>query len=189
DKGVLILAGFLGDRFAQDKPLSLAASICFEQSYAGVEGDSASSTELYGLLSSLAGAPLKQGIAVTGSVNQRGQVQPIGGANEKIEGFFTVCKAKGLTGSQGVIIPVQNVKNLMLKEEVIEAVRAGNFHVWAVGTVDEGIEILTGTPAGQRQEDGSWQEGTINFLVDQRLREMAESLRRFGSTKNNNDNK
>jgi lon-related putative ATP-dependent protease len=189
DKGVLILAGFFGDRFAQDKPLSLAASICFEQSYSGVEGDSASSTELYGLLSSLAGTPLKQGIAVTGSVNQRGQVQPIGGVNEKIEGFFAVCKAKGLSGEQGVIIPVQNIKNLMLKEEVVEAVREGKFHVWAVGTVDEGIEILTGVSAGQRQQDGSWPEGTVNFLVDRRLREMAESLRRFGPARSNNDNK
>ncbi len=180
DKGVMILTGFLGDRYAQDKPLALAASVCFEQSYGGVEGDSASSTELYGIMSSLSGLPLRQEIAVTGSVNQRGQIQPIGGVNEKVEGFYAVCKAKGLTGSQGVIIPVQNVKNLMLKEDVIAAVREGQFHVWAVSTIDEGIEILTGTPAGARQEDGSWPEGTVNQRVDQRLLEMAEAIRRFG---------
>jgi lon-related putative ATP-dependent protease len=149
DKGVMILAGFFGDRYAQDKPMALAASICFEQSYAGVEGDSASSTELYGLMSSLSGIPIRQGIAVTGSVNQRGQIQPIGGVNEKIEGFFAVCKAKGLTGEQGVVIPAANIKNLMLKEEVIEAVREEKFHVWAVTTADEGIELLTGIPAGE----------------------------------------
>jgi lon-related putative ATP-dependent protease len=183
DKGVMILTGFFGDRFAQDKPLSLAASICFEQSYSGVEGDSASSTELYGLLSSLSGLPIRQGVAVTGSVNQRGQIQPIGGVNEKVEGFYAVCKAFGLSGEQGVIIPVQNVKNLMLKEEVIAAVREGKFHIWAVGTVDEGIELLTGVPAGARQEDGAWPEGTVNFLVDKRLREMAEALRKFGAGK------
>jgi len=184
DKGVLILSGFFGDRFAQDKPLTLAASICFEQSYSGVEGDSASSTELYGLLSSLAALPIRQGIAVTGSVNQRGQIQPIGGVNEKVEGFYAVCKAKGLTGEQGVIIPVQNVKNLMLKEDVVTAVRDGQFNLWAVGTVDEGIKVLTGVPAGSRQEDGSWPEGTVNFRVDKRLREMAEALRKFAPGKN-----
>jgi len=184
DKGVLILTGFFGDRFAQDKPLSLAASICFEQSYSGVEGDSASSTELYGLLSSLAALPVRQGIAVTGSVNQRGQIQPIGGVNEKVEGFYAVCKAKGLNGGQGVIIPAQNVKNLMLKEEVVDAVRDGKFHLWAVGSIDEGIEVLTGVPAGERQSDGSWPEGTVNFRVDRRLREMAEALRKFVAGKN-----
>ncbi|HEY7745007.1 MAG TPA: S16 family serine protease, partial [Desulfuromonadales bacterium] len=188
DKGVLILSGFFGDRFAQDKPLTLAASICFEQSYSGVEGDSASSTELYGLLSSLAALPLRQGIAVTGSVNQRGQIQPIGGVNEKIEGFYAVCKAKGLTGQQGVIIPAQNVKNLMLKDEVVAAVRDGQFHIWAVGTVDEGVEILTGRPAGERQPDGCWPEGTVNFLVDRRLREMAEALRKFAPGKETEKN-
>ncbi|OHB25382.1 MAG: ATP-dependent protease [Desulfuromonadaceae bacterium GWC2_58_13] len=184
DKGVLILTGFFGERFAQDKPLALAASICFEQSYSGVEGDSASSTELYGILSSLSGLPVRQGIAVTGSVNQRGMVQPIGGANEKIEGFYAVCKAQGLTGQQGVIIPVQNVKNLMLNQEVIAAVAGGQFHIWAVSTIDEGIEILTGTPAGVRREDGCWPEGTVNGLVDKRLRQMAESLRKFSQGKN-----
>ena len=183
DKGVLILTGFLGDRFAQDKPLALAASICFEQSYGGIEGDSASSAELYALLSSLSGVPLQQGIAVTGSVNQRGQIQPIGGVNEKIEGFFTLCKVRGLTGEQGVVIPIQNVRNLLLKEEVREAVAAGRFHLWAVGTIDEGIEILTGLPAGQRQDDGSWPEGTVNALVDGRLRQLADAVARFSSGK------
>ena len=180
DKGVMILAGFFSDRYAQDKPLALAASICFEQSYGGIDGDSASSTELYGLLSSLSGVPIRQGIAVTGSVNQRGQIQPIGGVNEKIEGFFAVCKAKGLTGEQGVIIPIQNVKSLMLKEEVIEAVRQRRFHIWAVVTVDEGIEILTGVKAGARQADGSWPPGSLNERVDRRLLAMAQDLRRFG---------
>lgn len=180
DKGLLILAGFFGDRFAQDKPLALSASICFEQSYGGVEGDSASSAEIYGLLSSLSDLPIDQGIAVTGSVNQRGKVQAIGGVNEKIEGFYVVCKAKGLTGKQGVIIPASNVKNLMLKQEVIEAVAAERFHVWAVSDVDQGIELLTGVPAGERQEDGSWPEGTVNDLVDKRLREMVEAIRKFG---------
>jgi len=184
DKGVLILSGFFGERFAQDKPLAVAASICFEQSYSGVDGDSASSTELYGLLSSLSGLPIRQGVAVTGSVNQRGQIQPIGGVNEKIEGFYAVCKAFGLNGEQGVMIPVQNVKNLMLKPEVVEAVRAGRFHIWAVTTIDEGIEILTGVPAGERQADGTWPEGSVNARVDQRLRQMAEALRKFGAGKN-----
>ncbi len=179
DKGVLILTGFLGDRFAQDKPLALAASICFEQSYGGIEGDSASSTELYALLSALADLPIRQGIAVTGSVNQRGQLQPIGGVNEKIEGFFALCQARGLTGEQGVIIPVQNVKNLMLQESVIAAVAAGKFHVWAVATIDEGMEILTGTPAGIQQADGRWPAGSVNARVDHRLRELAEAGRRF----------
>lgn len=180
DKGLMILSGFIGDRYAQDKPLTLAASICFEQSYAGVEGDSASSAELYGLLSALSGLPINQAIAVTGSVNQRGQVQSIGGVNEKVEGFYAVCKAKGLTGKQGVIVPASNVQNLMLKQEVVEAVAAGRFHVWAVSHVDQGIELLTGVPAGERQEDGSWPQGTVNYRVDERLREMAEGIVKFG---------
>ncbi len=180
DKGILILGGFFGERYACDKPLALSASICFEQSYAGVEGDSASSTELYGLLSSLSRLPVRQGIAVTGSVNQHGQVQPIGGVNQKIEGHFAVCKAQGLTGEQGVIIPATNRQNLMLKSEVIEAVEAGKFNLWSVSTIDQGIEILTGTPAGERQKDGTWPEGSVNALVDQRLREMAEIAARFG---------
>ncbi len=180
DKGVMILNGFFGERYAQDKPMALSASVCFEQSYGGIEGDSASTTELYGLLSALADLPIKQGIAVTGSVNQRGQVQPIGGVNEKIEGFYAVCKAKGITGEQGVIIPKANEKNLMLKKELIEAVEDGSFHIWSVETVDQGIEILTGVPAGERQEDGEWPEDTVNSKVDRRLRKMAETARKFG---------
>ena len=179
DKGVMILTGFLGQRFASDKPLTLSASIAFEQSYEGVEGDSASSTELYALLSSISGVPIKQGIAVTGSVNQRGEVQPIGGVNEKIEGYFEVCKVLGLTGEQGVIIPESNVRHLMLKDEVVNAVRDGRFHVWAVKTVDEGIEALTGMPAGVQQEDGKFPAGTLNYLVDERLRKMAQGLKEF----------
>jgi lon-related putative ATP-dependent protease len=187
DKGMLILSGFLGDRYAQDKPLSLSASICFEQSYSGVEGDSASAAELYGLLSSLANVPIRQGIAVTGSINQRGQIQPIGGVNEKIEGFYAVCKAQGITGQQGVLIPARNIQNLMLKKEVVEAVEAGNFHVWAVDHIDDGLEILTGIPAGQRQADGSWPEGTMNFMVNERLLQMVETLRSFGKNEEKND--
>jgi predicted ATP-dependent protease len=181
DKGVLILNGFFGERYGRDKPLVLSASICFEQSYAGVEGDSASTTELYGLLSSLADLPVRQGVAVTGSVNQHGQVQPIGGVNEKIEGFYTTCKARGLTGDQGVIIPAANRKDLMLKPDVIEAVRQGVFHLWAVTSVDQGIEILTGVPAGERQDDGTWPEGSVTARVDRRLREMAETAGKFGA--------
>ena len=179
DKGVLILSGYLGSKYAQTRPLSLSASISFEQSYEGVDGDSASSTELYGILSSLANLPVKQSIAVTGSVNQMGEIQPIGGVNQKVEGFFDMCRVKGLTGEQGVIIPHQNVRNLMLREDVVEAVSQGQFHVYAVRTVDEGIEILTGVPAGQSQADGSYPSGTVNCLVDRRLQEMADSMRGF----------
>jgi len=181
DKGVLILSGYLGGKFAHDKPLSFSASICFEQSYEGVEGDSASSTELYSLLSVLSNVPIKQGIAVTGSVNQLGKVQPIGGVNFKIEGFFDVCKAKGLTGEQGVMIPRSNLRNLMLKDEVVAAVKEGNFHIWSVETIDQGIEILTGVPAGERGADGSYPEGTINHKVDMRLREILENLKKFSA--------
>ena len=183
DKGVLILNGYLGWKYAQQRPLSLSASLCFEQSYEGVEGDSASSTELYALLSSLSGVPIKQNIAVTGSVNQKGEIQPIGGVNHKIEGFFRVCRAKGLNGEQGVLIPAGNLENLMLHEEVVEAVRQGKFHVYAAKSIDEGIEILTGTPAGERQADGSYPEGTINYLVDKRLRDIAEGLKKFAEPK------
>ena len=179
DKGVMILTGYLGGKFARDKPLSFSASICFEQSYEGVEGDSASSTELYSLLSAFSGLPIRQGVAVTGSVNQHGQVQPIGGVNYKIEGFYAVCKAKGLTGDQGVIMPKLNERNLMLNDEVVQAVQAGKFHIWSVTDVDEGIEILTGVPAGKLGENGSYPEGSVNFLVDQRLNAMVESMRRF----------
>jgi len=186
-KGVMILSGYLVDKYAQDKPLSLSARLVFEQSYSGVEGDSASSTELYAILSSLSGVPIQQGIAVTGSVNQKGQVQAIGGVNEKIEGFFQVCKAKGLTGEQGVMIPASNVANLMLKEEVIEAVQEAKFHIWSVETIDEGIEILTGVQAGQRQEDGPFEEGTIHDQVDKRLRALAEAMAKYGRLEEGED--
>ncbi|MEW5950038.1 MAG: ATP-binding protein [Thermodesulfobacteriota bacterium] len=179
DKGVLILSGYLGWKYAQDKPLSLAASLCFEQSYSGVEGDSASSTELYAILSSLAGLPIRQGMAVTGSVNQKGEIQPIGGVNQKIEGFFDVCRVKGLAGDQGVMIPHQNVRNLMLREDVLKVIEEGQFHIYAVRTIDEGIEILTGVPAGERQPDGAYPDGTVNYLVDKRLRELAAGLKEF----------
>lgn len=178
-KGVLILSGFLAGRFAQNFPLSLSASLTFEQLYEEIEGDSASSAELYALLSSLSGLPINQGIAVTGSVNQMGEVQPIGGVNEKVEGFYEVCKAKGLTGRQGVLIPAQNVSNLMLKDEVVEAVQAGRFHIWAVSTIDQGIEILTGVPAGERDATGHYPPGTVNYLVEKRLRQLAEDYRRY----------
>jgi predicted ATP-dependent protease len=180
EKGVLILSGYLGAMYAQERPLSVAASLCFEQSYEGIDGDSASSTELYALLSSLSGIPIRQGIAVTGSVNQNGQIQPIGGVNQKIEGFFDLCKARGLTGKQGVMIPVQNVKNLMLRRDLVQAVGAGQFRIYAVNTIDEGIEILTGYPAGVRDERGLYKDGTINCLVESRLKEFAEGLRKFG---------
>lgn len=169
NKGVYILEGYLGQTFAQTQPLALTAHLAFEQSYGGVDGDSASSTELYALLSSLAAVPIDQGIAVTGSVNQKGEIQPIGGVNEKIEGFFNVCKKRGLTKKQGVLIPHQNVQHLMLKEEVIEAVKMGTFHLYAVKTIEEGIEILTGMPAGEKNEDGEYPEDTIYYKVSHAL--------------------
>ncbi len=178
-KGVLILSGYLTAKYAQDKPLTLAARLVFEQSYGLVEGDSASSTELYALLSALAERPIRQDLAVTGSVNQKGEVQAIGGVNEKIEGFYEVCKAKGLTGQQGVLIPASNVENLMLKEEVVDVVKAGRFHIYPIQTIDQGIELLSGVPAGARQPDGAFPPDSINALVDQRLRAMAEQLREF----------
>jgi len=181
EKAVLILSGYLGACYAQERPLSLSASICFEQSYEGVEGDSASSTEVYALLSSLSRVPLKQGIAVTGSVNQHGMIQPIGGVNQKIEGFFDICKAKGLTGDQGVMIPAQNVRNLMLRPDVVDAVRQGAFHIYAVRSIDEGIEILTGMPAGVKA-DGSYPEGSINHRVEERLKKFAEGMKKFAET-------
>ncbi len=173
-KGVLILTGYLGEMFAQDIPLCLTASICFEQLYNGVDGDSASSTELYGLLSSLSGIPINQSIAVTGSVNQKGQIQPIGGVNEKIEGFFQICKMRGLDGSHGVMIPVQNIDNLQLSDEIIEAVKEKQFHIYAVSTIEEGIEVLTGVPAGKKDKDGHFPAGTINRLVYEKLKKYAE---------------
>jgi lon-related putative ATP-dependent protease len=178
-KGVLILSGYLNEKYGQDRPLSLSARLVFEQNYEGVEGDSASSTELYSILSALSGFPIKQNLAVTGSVNQKGEVQAIGGVNEKIEGFFEVCKAKGFTGKQGVMIPESNVQNLMLKEEIVEAVKAGKFHIYPVKTIDEGIEILIGIKAGERRKDGTFENGTVNYSVDKRLRDMAEKLREF----------
>lgn len=179
-KGILVLSGFLYGRYAKDKPLSLTASITFEQLYDGVDGDSASSAELYALLSDLSGLPLNQGIAVTGSVNQYGEIQPIGGANEKIEGFYHTCKKRGLSGNQGVLIPRRNIKNLVLKDEVIKAVEDGKFNVWAVDSIDEGMEVLTGVEAGNLSDEGTYPEGTINYLIDLRLREMAEMNRNFG---------
>ncbi len=173
-KGVFILNGFVGERYAQDIPLSLTASICFEQLYNGVDGDSASSTELYGLLSSLSGVPINQSIAVTGSVNQKGQIQPIGGVNEKIEGFYNICKIRGLDGTHGVIIPIQNVKNLQLDDEVIESVKNGLFKIYAISTIDEGIEILTGVPAGKKDKNGKFPAGSINYLVYEKLKKYAE---------------
>lgn len=188
DKAHMILTSYLGGKFAQESPLSLSASICFEQLYEEVEGDSATCTELYALLSSLSGLPLKQGIAVTGSMNQRGEVQPVGGINEKIEGFFEVCRSKGLDGKQGVIIPRRNVKNLMLKKAVVDSVRDGKFHIYPIEELDEGIEILTGIDAGKRGDDGKFHEGTVNFLVDKKLKELAKSLKEFDKGKKEGEN-
>jgi len=180
-KGVLILAGFLRDRFAQRYPLALTASLCLEQNYGGVEGDSASCAELYALLSSLGGVPLRQGIAVTGSVNQKGEVQPIGGVNRKIEGFFDLCRLVGLSGQQGVLIPRRNERNLMLRKDVLESVRKGKFHVYAVSTIEEGLRVLAGIEPGALGEDGTYPEGTIYRRVDEKLRALAEEVRRFGA--------
>ena len=179
-KGVLILSGFLGQRFASERPLSLAASLVFEQSYSGIDGDSASCAELVALLSALAEAPLRQGRAITGSVNQHGQVQTIGGVNEKIEGFFDVCLAAGLTGEEGVLIPASNVKHLMLRADVVEAAEKGLFHVWPVETVDQAVELLAGLPAGERGEDGVFAEGSVNRRADDRLADFAKKARAFG---------
>jgi lon-related putative ATP-dependent protease len=179
-KGVLILSSYLGARYALDRPLSLSASLVFEQSYSGVEGDSASSAELYALLSALADLPIKQGLAVTGSVNQYGQVQAIGGVNEKIEGFFDICRAQGFTGAQGVLIPASNVKHLMLRHDIVDAVAAAQFHVYAVETIDQGIELLTGVPAGERGDTGEFPAGSINQLVEARLLALSEKRLAFG---------
>jgi ATP-dependent Lon protease len=179
DKGMHIIAGYLRSKFAQDKPLSLAASICFEQSYSGVDGDSASSTEIYALASALSGLPLRQDIAVTGSINQQGDIQAIGGVNEKIEGFFDVCRIKGLTGTQGVMMPESNVEDLMLREDVLEAVAAGKFHVWPVTKVEQGIELLTGMAAGKKNGDGKFEPGTVLALIDERLHAMAHTMKEF----------
>jgi predicted ATP-dependent protease len=178
-KGVMILTGFLTGRYAQDQPLSLSASLVFEQSYGGVDGDSASSAELYALLSAIADAPIKQSLAVTGSVNQKGEVQAIGGVNEKIEGFFDICRKRGLTGEQGVLIPASNVKHLMLRQDVVDAVADGQFAIYAVEYIDQGIELLTGLRAGEPDDEGNYPEGTINNLVQTRLKVMAEKRRTF----------
>ncbi len=178
-KGVMILSGYLARTFAVGKPLTLSARLVFEQSYEGVDGDSASSTELYAILSALSDLPILQGIAVTGSVNQRGEVQAIGGVNEKIEGFFDVCLARGLTGKQGVVIPASNVNHLMLREDVVEAVRERRFHVWAVHRIEEGIELLTGRKAGRRQKNGKFEGGTVYALAEKRLNEFAASLKKL----------
>ncbi len=175
-KGVMILSGYIIDKYTRGIPLSLSARLVFKQSYEEVEGDSASSTELYALLSRLAEVPIKQGIAVTGSVNQKGEVQAIGGLNEKIEGFFEVCRSKGLNGKQGVLIPAGNVRNLMLKEELVETVKSGNFHIYPVSAIDEGIEILTGVKACQCLKDGSFEPDSINDRVQKRLAALAERL-------------
>jgi lon-related putative ATP-dependent protease len=178
-KGVLILSSFLGGRYATEHPLSLSASIVFEQSYGEVDGDSASSTELYALLSAIADVPIKQSLAVTGSVNQHGQVQAIGGVNEKIEGFFDICKARGLTGDQGVLIPVSNIKHLMLRQDVVDAVSEGKFHIYPVETIDQGIEMLTGIPAGEADEKGAYPEDSLNGLAQAKLSEFAERRAAF----------
>ena len=167
------------EKYAQDKPLTMSASIAFEQSYGGVDGDSASSTEIYALLSSLSGIPLKQYIAVTGSVNQKGEVQAIGGVNQKIEGFYDCCRKTGLNGMQGVMIPESNVKDLMLRKDVVEAVKKGKFHVYSVKTIDEGVEILTDKKAGERKPDGTFPKGTINEMVNTKLKELAKGLKEF----------
>jgi len=185
-KGVLILSGYLGSKYAQGRPLTVSASLAFEQSYEGVDGDSASSTELYALLSSLSGMPIRQGIAVTGSVNQHGEVQPIGGANEKIEGYYAVCRMKGLTGEQGVMIPRTNERNLMLSVEVRDAVKEGKFHIWSVATIDEGLEILTGVAAGVPDTEGTYPEGTVHHAVHARLETYMEGLK---GEKNGDENR
>lgn len=174
-KGIMILSGYIGQRYAQDIPLSLTASLCFEQLYGGIDGDSASSAELYAVLSSLAEVPIKQNFAVTGSVNQKGEIQPIGGVTEKIEGFFELCKLRGLNGEHGVIIPHQNIKNLVLNDEVVEACREGSFNVYAVKTIDEGIELLTGKKAGNKNQNGKYPAGTINYFVYEKLKKFSKA--------------
>lgn len=180
-KGVYILSAYIGEKYAQENPLSLTASICFEQLYNGIDGDSASSTELYAILSSLAGVPIKQSLAVTGSVNQKGEIQPIGGVTDKIEGFFRVCKTRGLNKENGVLIPYQNVKNLTLSDEVIEAVKNGDFHIYPISTIDQGIEILTGINAGSMNENGEYEKDSINYLVSEKLKKYAEKSIKFNN--------
>jgi predicted ATP-dependent protease len=186
-KGVLILSGYLGQKFARERPLALSASLVFEQSYGGVDGDSASSAELYALLSALSGVPIAQGFAVTGSVNQHGRVQPIGGANEKIEGFFDICRARGLDGSQGVLIPAANVKHLMLHADVVAAAEAGQFRIFAVDTIDQGIEILTGMAAGAPGDDGAYPADTVNGRVQAQLDAFADKALRYAAVARGED--
>jgi predicted ATP-dependent protease len=181
-KGFMILSSYLAAKYGQNKPLALSAFITFEQTYDEVDGDSASSTELYALLSSLSGVPLKQNLAVTGSVDQRGYVQAVGGVTRKIEGFFAICKLRGLTGDQGVMIPAANLPNLTLKQEVVEAVREGKFHIYAISTIDQGIELLTGMPFGEPRGDGTYPEGTISCLVDRKLQSYVEQMRQLGQS-------
>jgi lon-related putative ATP-dependent protease len=181
-KGVYILEGFLGARYAEDTPLSLSASLVFEQSYGGVDGDSASSAELYALMSAIGDIPIRQSLAVTGSVNQLGEIQPIGGVNEKIEGFFDICKSRRLTGDQGVLIPASNVKHLMLRKDVVEAVAAGKFHIYPVKTVDQGMGLLTGLPAGKRTKAGEYPDGSFNRKITQRLQDLAERRQEIQSS-------
>jgi predicted ATP-dependent protease len=188
-KGVLTLTGFLAGRYLPDLPLSLSASLVLEQSYSGIEGDSASSAELYALLSALAEVPIRQCFAVTGSVNQHGEVQPIGGVNEKIEGFFELCARRGLTGEQGVLIPASNVPHLMLRSDVLAAAGAGRFSVFPVRTIDEGIELLTGLPAGERGADGRFPEGSVNARVEARLLAFAKAAKASGKPEENGKEK
>ena len=182
-KGVMILSGFLLEKFAQDRPLSLSIRIVFEQSYGGVDGDSASSTELYAILSSLSELPLRQGIAVTGSVNQRGEIQAIGGVNEKIEGYFDVCKLKGFQKNQGVMIPSANLENLMLKEEILQAVENGDFHIYSVSHINEGIELLTGVTAGTKDEAGKYPADSVFGRITKKLEEMSRKEKDAGKKK------
>ncbi|MFQ5510900.1 MAG: AAA family ATPase [Candidatus Krumholzibacteriia bacterium] len=182
NKGSLILEGYLRRRFAQSRPLAMSASICFEQSYGGVDGDSASSTEIYGLLSSLAELPLRQDLAVTGSVNQKGEIQPIGGVNEKVHGFYDICKIKGFTGTQGVIIPKLNMVDLMLRTDVVRAIKENRFHIYAIEAIDEGVELLTGVKAGQQMSDGSFEKNSVNDLVDKKLEKFAEQIKDYYET-------
>ena len=176
----------MGERYGRDRPLAFSASLVFEQSYGGIDGDSASSTELYALLSAIAKVPIKQSLAVTGSVNQHGEIQPIGGVNEKIEGFFDICQKRGLTGEQGVLIPKSNVKNLMLRSDVVEAIKDDRFDIYPIETIDEGMQILTGKPMGERT-DGEYPEGSINKLVEENLADFAEQRKKFMMPKNGRD--
>jgi len=176
EKAIMIITSYLGSKYAVNKPISLSASITFEQLYEMIEGDSATCAELYALLSSISGVPLKQNFALTGSMDQNGEVQPIGGVNEKIEGFYHLCKIRGLDGSHGVVIPQRNVKHLMLKQEVVDAVKDGKFSIYAISKVEEGLEILTGMPAGELKEDGTYPEGTVNHLVLKRFEEISKAL-------------